>query len=323
MASTHIRFDWAIKRLLRQKANFGILEGFLSELLHRDVAIEEILESESNKSHEADKYNRVDILAKIDNGELVIIEVQNDREHDYFHRMNYGQGKLVTEYIGEGSKYKDVKRIISVNIVYFELGQGEDYIYEGLTEFRGIHSGDILQLSRLQRKVFPEITEVHEIFARYFIIKVNHFNRDAVDTLDEWIYFLKNSEIKDEFTAKGLDQARKVMHKQKLTEAERYNYEHYIKEQRIRESEIDTAVFEAKEKLQVQLIEAQAIAEQERLEKENERAEKEKALKKEAESRKLLEGTVKAFSVLNVGIKKISALTKLSEDEIRKILSGE
>lgn len=24
----YIRFDWAIKRLLRQKANFGVLEGF-------------------------------------------------------------------------------------------------------------------------------------------------------------------------------------------------------------------------------------------------------------------------------------------------------
>ncbi|MCI5150366.1 MAG: hypothetical protein D3916_13440 [Candidatus Electrothrix sp. MAN1_4] len=37
----HIRFDWAIKRLLRQKANFGILEGFLSELLKEDVKINE------------------------------------------------------------------------------------------------------------------------------------------------------------------------------------------------------------------------------------------------------------------------------------------
>ena len=35
----HIRFDWAIKRLLRQKSNFGILEGFLSELLNFDVKI--------------------------------------------------------------------------------------------------------------------------------------------------------------------------------------------------------------------------------------------------------------------------------------------
>jgi hypothetical protein len=41
-----IRFDWAIKRLLRNKANFGIPEGFLSELLGEDIKIDSILESE-------------------------------------------------------------------------------------------------------------------------------------------------------------------------------------------------------------------------------------------------------------------------------------
>ncbi len=60
----HIRFDWAIKRLLRQKANFGILEGFLSELLKEDVKISEILESESNKEREDGKFNKIDILVK-------------------------------------------------------------------------------------------------------------------------------------------------------------------------------------------------------------------------------------------------------------------
>ena len=29
----YIRFDWAIKRLLRQKANFDVLEGFLTVFL--------------------------------------------------------------------------------------------------------------------------------------------------------------------------------------------------------------------------------------------------------------------------------------------------
>ena len=52
--ATLIRFDWAIKKLLRDKANFGILEGFLSELLGYDVFIIEVLESESNKDDEND-----------------------------------------------------------------------------------------------------------------------------------------------------------------------------------------------------------------------------------------------------------------------------
>ena len=45
----YIRFDWAVKRLLRQKANFDVLEGFLTVLLGEEVKIIELLESESNQ----------------------------------------------------------------------------------------------------------------------------------------------------------------------------------------------------------------------------------------------------------------------------------
>ena len=55
-----ISFDWAIKRILRSKANFDILEGFLSELLFEDITILEILESESNQEQRDDKFNRLD-----------------------------------------------------------------------------------------------------------------------------------------------------------------------------------------------------------------------------------------------------------------------
>ncbi len=34
-----ISFDWAIKRILRSKVNFEILEGFLSELLFEDITM--------------------------------------------------------------------------------------------------------------------------------------------------------------------------------------------------------------------------------------------------------------------------------------------
>ena len=39
MLTPLISFDWAVKRLLRNNANFGILEGFLNELLHQDIKI--------------------------------------------------------------------------------------------------------------------------------------------------------------------------------------------------------------------------------------------------------------------------------------------
>ena len=124
-----IRFDWAMKRLLRNKANFSVLEGLLTTLLGEKIIIQRLLESESNQEDEYDKYNRVDMLAENSKGELVLIEVQNNNEYAYFQRMLFGTSKLVTEYINRGESYDKVRKVYSVNIVYFSLGHGTDLPY--------------------------------------------------------------------------------------------------------------------------------------------------------------------------------------------------
>ena len=77
------------------------------------------------------------------------------------------------------------------NIVYFDLGHGEDYIYHGTTSFEGINKHDILRLSAKEQAIFNK-TEISHIYPEYYIIKVNNFNNISKNTLDEWINFLKN-----------------------------------------------------------------------------------------------------------------------------------
>ncbi len=86
----YIRFDWAVKRLLRHKANFGVLEGFLTVLIGDDIHIVEILESEGNQQTERISSTRVDIKALNSKNEIVIIEIQNTRELYYLERILYG-----------------------------------------------------------------------------------------------------------------------------------------------------------------------------------------------------------------------------------------
>ena len=227
MGKKLIRFDWAVKKLLRNKANFGVLEGFLSELLFDDIRITQILESEGNQQTEDDKFNRVDILTQNAKNELIIVEIQNNYEIDFFHRMAYGASKVLTENLSVGQAYSEVKKVISINIVYFDLGQGEDYVYKGATIFKGLHEKDILTLSERQKNAFSK-ANVSDIFPEFYIIKVNNFNDIAKDTLDEWIYFLKNSEVKDEFKAKGLKEAGEVLDIMRLPDADQYSYNRYI-----------------------------------------------------------------------------------------------
>ena len=246
MSKRLIRFDWAMKKMLRNKVNFDILEGFLSELLLFDVTIINLLESEGNKDYEYDKYNRVDILVKSQNDELMLIEVQNGSETDYFQRMLYGVSKLVTEYIKEGEEYGTIKKIYSINIVYFSLGQGKDYVYEYKGEFVGLHKKDILKPNSSQKKNY-NVAKIGDIFPKYYIVKINNFNNIAENTLDEWIYFLKNSEVKDEFKAKGLDKVKEKLQYENLSDEDKKMYLRSVENKRIEMSVEYTAKIEAEE----------------------------------------------------------------------------
>jgi len=224
MKKNLIRFDWAIKRLLRNKANFGILEGFLSELLGEDIKIESLLESESNKQTAGNKMNQVDLLVKNTKGELVIIEVQSNYSHDYLMRILFGVSKLIVDNMVKGMEYRSVKKIISVNIVYFDLGHGADYIYHGTTKYVGIHNNDILSLSTQEQIIFSA-EHIEQIYPEFYIIKVNNFDNIAQNTLDEWINFLKTEEVKQGTKAKGLEAAKEGLNMLKLSKEDMLDYE--------------------------------------------------------------------------------------------------
>ncbi len=226
-----VRFDWAVKRLLRNKAGYVILEGFLSELLDDNIRIEQVLESEGNRETAENKTNIVDILVQNSKNEYIIIEVQNDYMQDYLLRMLYGTTKIISNNLIKGMSYDKIKKVISVNIVYFDLGQGEDYIYHGTTNYIGIHKKDILKLTVDEEKIYHTI-DIAKIYPEYYIIRVNHFNDISIDTLDEWVNFFKNEEVKEDTKAKGLKEAIDELNIMKLNAQERNEYELYITEWR-------------------------------------------------------------------------------------------
>ena len=219
----YIRFDWAMKRLLRQKANFGILEGLLTTLLGMKITIKRMLESESNQDDENDKYNRVDMLAENEKGELFLIEVQNNTEYAYFQRMLFGTSKLVTEYIKKGEGYENVRKVYSVNIVYFSLGKGSDIVYHGKTEFRGIHNGDLLELSPFQKQKF-DVDAVSDLYPEYYIMKVNGFNRVAKNSIEEWAYYLNTGEVPKDAKAPGMEDVKEQLTIDRMGKSERSAY---------------------------------------------------------------------------------------------------
>lgn len=221
---TYISFDWAIKKLLRQKANFVVLEGFISTVIEKEIKIVELLESESNKERANEKSSRVDILAKDKNDTKYIIEVQYESEVAYFQRILFETSKYLKEYLKAGENYLDVKKIYSINVVYFDMGRGKDYVYIGKTEFRGKKYHDLLELSPFQQEKLG-VKYPSDLYPEYIVLKINDFNEKAVTPIEQWMEFLKTSTISDNATAPGLPEARERMKLEFMSPEEKRAYE--------------------------------------------------------------------------------------------------
>lgn len=223
----YIRFDWAAKNILRNKADFVVFEGLISVLVKEKVSIVELLESESNQDQRNDKYNRVDIKAKNSKGEIILVEIQQTREADYLQRMLYGVAKAITEHMGRGKMYENVKKVFSINILYFKLGEGKDYLYHGQTTLTGVHDGDMLNLTEHEREDL-KVVSPEDVFPEYYVIRVNEFDKLATDPLEEWIRYLKDEYISPDTTAPGLKEAKERLEYLRMTPEQQRSYDHYI-----------------------------------------------------------------------------------------------
>lgn len=241
----YVRFDWAVKRMLRDKANFDVLEGLITVLLGEKITIEEILESEGNQDAVDDKFNRVDIKAKDSEGRIIIVEVQLTTQLFYLERILYGVAKAITEHISLGQRYSEVKKVYSINILYFDLGQGSDYLYHGRNSFVGVHTGDTLKINVKEDNVIRMKTP-EEVFPEYFLIRVNEFNKVASTPLEEWLDYLKNGRIKDNTTTPGLAEARKKLQYLQMTRADQIAYERHLDAVMVQNDSFDAARLEGR-----------------------------------------------------------------------------
>ncbi len=221
-----VRFDWAMKYLLCSQANFVVLEGFLSAVLNEKITIKSILESESNRKRENEKYNRVDIKCENSKGHIIIIEVQNTSEADYMLRLLFGISQVVVGHIDKGHPYQEIPKVYSISIVYFPMGDGSDYVYRGRYEFRGLHTGKPLALTERDRQLFGVEDPADTLPETYFLM-VGDFDKVAKTPLDEWMSYLKTGFVDSDTQVPGLLEAKDRLDLLKMTREE---YDRYMRD---------------------------------------------------------------------------------------------
>jgi len=228
-----VRFDWAIKYLLRNKANFDVLEAFLSNLLKEEIKVESIIESESNSDAQNRKFNRVDLNCKDSKDRQIIIEIQNQREVDYLQRILWGTSKAVVESLELGESYGGVVKVISISILYHDIRvidkDNTDFIYSGTTELRGIHTKEPLIFKELGIEEGKKVViNCKNVFPEYYMIYVEKFEDMVNEGIDEWVYFFKHGEIRDDFKSPGILLIAKKLNYLMMSEKDQNSYNDYL-----------------------------------------------------------------------------------------------
>lgn len=224
----YIRFDWAMKRLLRQRDNYAVLEGLLTILLNMQVRILLIIDSTPYKDDDIPERFRMNLLIANEKDECALVEIQNNNEYAYYQRVIFGLSSQLTDFV---NRYKDgygpIGKVYSVNIVYFPLVHGKDFVYHGKTVLHGIHTDELLDLSPFQQQVF-EADETHCLYPEYYILKVCDFNKIPQSPLEEWMYYLNTGNVPDKVTAPGLDMVKKQLRLEQLKQEDVKAYHRHL-----------------------------------------------------------------------------------------------
>ena len=181
------------------------------------------------------------------NGDIILVEIQQTEEYYYLQRILYGVAKAVTEHITLGERYAKVKKVYSINIVYFDLGKGSDYLYHGQTKFRGVNTGDRLEITEKERNGI-RLLSPENVFPEYYILRLKSFNKEPENPMEEWMEYLKSGRIRPDTTTPGLQEAKRRLDFLKMSPQEQRIYEKYL-DDRVYEEDVLTTSKEKGERI--------------------------------------------------------------------------
>lgn len=124
-----LKNDVIFKAFFGRKGNEEFLIDFLKGLLKIDIK-EIIIRDEVSleRLNKYEKAGRLDLQAILDNGTIVNIEMQLQNEYNIEERTIFYSSKVISKETKRGTKYKDIKQVIMINILDYEMLGFDEYI---------------------------------------------------------------------------------------------------------------------------------------------------------------------------------------------------
>lgn len=233
MNKTIVSLDYAIKYLLKNKGDYDIIEAFVSAILKRQgygpVKILALLDTESNKEEIGQKKSIADLVVEDENGIKYIIEIERQQVISYVHKACFNTARLIADQLPMGDDYLSIKKIFHISLLYFSIGHKGGSIYHGKTVIREMSSGEKLTV-HIEDKFTGRVIDATDIFPEYVFIPIPEFDDKVNEELDEWLYVLKHSEVREDFKSNIMQKVAEKLSILHMTIDERNAYLHYKKE---------------------------------------------------------------------------------------------
>ncbi|MDR0331059.1 MAG: hypothetical protein LBH93_05075 [Chitinispirillales bacterium] len=111
--------------------------------------------------------------------------------------------------------------------------------------FKGLHTEELIPFAQ-QASPAGAAADIHP---EYYLILPRMFDENIRNKFDEWIYTLKTSKVKSEFTASGIKEAGVKLDMLKMEPDERKAYERFQEVKANEESILNTAVHDERIKI--------------------------------------------------------------------------
>lgn len=227
-----ISFDYAIKYLLKDKGDYSIVEGFISDLLktkgYKDVKIVALLESESNKEDSKSKRSLADVIVEDEDHHKYIIEIERNVKDSFIHKACFNTSRLIVDTLAQREDYTQIIKIFHISLLYFPIGNGNGVIYHGKTIIHEVETNERLNV-HIKNMETSEVFDATNILPEYFYISVPLFNDRLEKEIDDWLHVMKYDEVPPNYHSPYMRQVADKLSILKMTKEERANYSYYQK----------------------------------------------------------------------------------------------
>lgn len=293
-----LKNDVIFQTFFSRKGNEEFLIDFLKALLKIEITEIEMREEVNlEKLARNEKGGRLDLQAKLNDGVIVNIEMQIENTNNIENRtLAYG-AKTISREVKRGTDYKEIKQVIMINILNYEMLGFDEYISETVTVLDKHREYEIIKGIKWYFIELPKFRRTHP---------------DMNEKLNQWLVFIDNYD-------RGL--VKMAEKKNKTLEKARAEMNYLTGDEEVRR------LAELREKWEMDYVDAQSHGRQLGLEEgiqegrqEGLRKGREEGIKKgREEARKEKIEMVRKMKKNNLSIELIEEITGLKKEEIDSI----